>query len=111
MLSVGYWELLRSWTLVAGITGSAGSTSTSLNCPLGVALDPVGNMYIADTSNHRIQLFSAGQSNGTTIAGITGSSGTSPSQLARAYWAILDNNLNLYVADTFNHRIQKFEHY
>ena len=103
------WVLgATSWTLLAGTVGTSGSTSTLLNNPLSVVLDPSGNMYVSDTVNHRVQFFRAGESNGTTIAGTTGSSGTSATQLNQPHWAIIDSQLNLYVVDTFNHRIQKF---
>jgi hypothetical protein len=106
------WVLgASSWTLLAGVSGTSGSTSTLLSSPLSVVLDPYSNMYVADTNNHRIQFFLAGQSNGTTIAGVTGSSGTSATRLYIPYWAILDSQLNLYVADTFNNRVQKFSRY
>ncbi|CAF4405295.1 unnamed protein product [Rotaria sp. Silwood2] len=106
------WPLSdRSWTLVAGSPGMVGSSSTRLSYPTGVTLDPMGNMYVADTGNHRIQLFLAGQTNGTTIAGITGVSGSNSTQLNSPYSIRLDNQLNLYVADTLNHRIQKYLRY
>ncbi|CAF1234757.1 unnamed protein product [Rotaria sordida] len=100
-----------NWTLVAGTPGMVGSSSTLLSYPTGVTLDPMGNMYVADTGNHRIQLFLAGQTNGTTIAGITGLSGSNSTQLYAPYSIRLDNQLNLLVADAMNHRIQKFLRY
>jgi len=100
------------WTFVAGsTTGLLGNNSASLNRPLGIALDPMGNIYIADSSNHRIQFFLSGQSSGTTIAGVTGVFGTNSNLLRQPYWVTLDNQLNLYVSDTFNHRIQMFKRY
>ncbi|CAM2728313.1 unnamed protein product [Rotaria socialis] len=39
---------------------------------LGVTVDPMGNLYVAGTGDQRIQLLLAGQTNGTTLAGITG---------------------------------------
>lgn len=48
---------------VAGYSGDGGSAANaSLNFPAGVALDPFGNLYIADTSNDRIRkvMLSAG---------------------------------------------------
>ena len=102
----------NNWTLVAGsFNGTVGSSSTLLRSPTDVMLDPMGNMYVADRSNHRIQFFPVGESNGTTIAGrtsVTGMNSTlfySPSSIA------LDNQLNLYVTDRYNHRIQKFLRY
>ena len=101
-----------SWTLVAGsITGVSGSTSTLLNQPLRVTLDSMGNIFIVDAGNHRVQFFLAGQSNGTTIAGVTGSFGTSPNLLYYPYEAIIDNQMNFYVSDTSNNRVQRFSQY
>jgi hypothetical protein len=33
-------------------------------------LDPVGNVYVADTLNHRILFILVGQANDSTIAGV-----------------------------------------
>ncbi|CAF1494321.1 unnamed protein product, partial [Adineta steineri] len=67
------WVLgTNSWTLVVGTTGAAGSTSTMLQSPFDVTCDSMNNVYVADTGNHRIQFYLAGQSNGTTIAGVSG---------------------------------------
>ncbi|CAF1473137.1 unnamed protein product [Rotaria sordida] len=107
------WTLgANSWTHVAGnITGGSGNTSTLLNLPVGSTIDPMGNIYVADATNHRIQFFLAGEPDGKTIAGITGVSGVNSTLLKLPYWIILDKQLNLYVADTFNHRVQKFLRY
>ncbi|CAF3341558.1 unnamed protein product [Rotaria sp. Silwood2] len=107
------WVLsAHNWTHVAGnINGSAGSDSSSLYHPVGMTIDPMGTIYIADARNHRIQFFLAGKSNGTTIAGITDVSGNDSTLLYSSYWVALDNQLNLYVSDTFNHRVQKFLRY
>lgn len=78
-----------------------------------VVLDPMGNIYVAvaDTLNHRIQWFMNGQIQAITMAGITNTSSSNPTQLNSPYTVRLDNQLNLYVVDTGNHRIQKFERY
>ena len=103
------WPLgANNWTLVAGnINGVSGSTSTSLNLPTGLTLDPMDNLYVADLGNQRIQLFLNGEINGTTIAGITGQPGNDSLSLHSPYTIILDKQLNLYVADNENHRRQK----
>ena len=102
------------WTLMIGnasASGGGGSTSMLLNRPVGITMDPMGNLYVADSLNHRIQFFLAGQSTGTTIAGTTGVSGLASNQLNSPYWLIFDSQLNMYVSDTLNNRVQKFMRY
>ena len=66
---------------------------------------------MADTGNNRIQFFQSGQTVGRTIAGITGVNGTNMSLLNQPFWAALDKQLNLYISDSFNHRVQMFRRY
>ncbi|CAF0757588.1 unnamed protein product [Adineta steineri] len=101
-----------NWVLVAGSsTGTSGSSSDLLNYPVGVTLDSLGNLYIADRDNHRIQLFLAGQTNGTTIVGVSGQSGSNNTFLYKPCAVTLDSQRNLYVADTYNNRVQQFIRY
>ena len=107
------WPLgATNWSLIAGDkTGVAGTNATQLNNPIGITMDPMGNFYVADYANTRIQLFLAGQFEGITIAGRTGVPGSNASLLMYPYSMKLDNQLNLYVADSGNHRIQRFLRY
>jgi hypothetical protein len=76
-----------------------------------MTFDPMGNMYVADRSNHRIQLFMSNQFEGITIAGVTDTLGAN-ANLLNMPWAVrLDTQLNLYVAHSNNHRIQKILRY
>src|SRR5690606_35324785 len=63
-----------------GTQGAAGdggaATSAQLAFPQAVAVDGAGNLYIADTNNHRVRRVAAATSIITTEAG-TGSSGYS----------------------------------
>lgn len=106
------WVLgASSWTLVAGSnSGSSGGTSLLLNAPRDLVLDSLGNMYVADESNQRIQLFLPGQLNGTTIVGVTGTMGSNSSLLHGPCSLAIDHQLNLYVADFYNQRVQNFMH-
>jgi DNA-binding beta-propeller fold protein YncE len=70
----------------ASAPGGKGNTSLLLNRPVGITMDPMGNIYVADSDNHRVQFFSAGQSSGTTILGITGVSGLAANELDTPYW-------------------------
>jgi len=100
------------WTLIAGdISGVSGITPAQFNGPIEAIFDPMGNLYVAERNNNRIQFFYAGQLNATTIAGITSVNGTNATTLAAPWSLRLDSQLNLYVADTYNHRIQKFLRY
>ena len=107
------WSIGASnWTLVAGAFGGvAGTASNRFAYPSDVILDPMNNLYVADSSNHRIQFFFDGQTNGSTIAGFTGVNGSNASSFDFPSVVALDSQLNLYVCDFYNHRIQKFLRY
>ena len=87
-----------------GAWGSEGMKSSDFNFPHGIAVDAAGNVYVADTENHRIQKFS---STGTFIAS-WGMQGSGNSQFNYPNGIAVDAAGNVYVADTENHRIQKF---
>ncbi|CAF0867721.1 unnamed protein product [Adineta steineri] len=88
-------------TIVAG-TGTAGSTATTLNTPLGIFVDAKINLYVSDSANNRIQLFSVEQLTAITVAG-TGAPGTitlnNPNGIA------LDGNGYLFIEDCNSQRI------
>jgi hypothetical protein len=57
-------------TSIAGFSGDGGAaTVAQLNGPLGICLDAVGNVYIADGHNNRIRKVDVGTRVITTIAG------------------------------------------
>ena len=74
------------------------------NHPSGIAVDSSGNVYLADTDNHRIQKFS---SNGQFVTR-WGSQGSGDGQFGSPQGIALDSSGNVYIADEWNHRIQKF---
>jgi uncharacterized protein (TIGR03437 family) len=100
-------------TGAAGFSGDGGAAAdAALNTPIGVALDAAGNLYIADTMNQRIRRVGT-DGKITTVAG-NGSAGfygdggaATDASLNRPQQVTLDSGGNLYIADTFNHRIRK----
>ena len=59
-------------TAAGSVSGIPGASTTNINMPVGIALDPIGNIYFTDRNNHRLMYWSKGSSSGTTIAGTTG---------------------------------------
>ncbi|CAF1223829.1 unnamed protein product [Adineta ricciae] len=101
-----------SWTLVAGSSaGVYGTTSMLLYYPTDVTFDSLGNMYVSDEGNHRVQFYLSGQSNGTTIIGTTSVSGSTPELLNTPSSLAVDSEFNVYVVDYNNYRVQEFFHY
>ena len=107
------WTLGASnWEIIAGNeNGTSSTTSTGFSRTTNVVLDPMGNVYIVDYGNHRVQFFSVGERNGTTIAGMTGMIGSNATLFNFPFSMTLDNQLNLYVSDRNNNRVQKFMRY
>ncbi len=78
--------------------------------PRGLALDQVGNLLVADTLNHRIRKIST-SGIVSTVAG-TGKKGFQDGAAEKAMFnrptgLAFDQKGNLYIADSFNHRIRK----
>ncbi|CAF4270103.1 unnamed protein product, partial [Adineta steineri] len=95
------YDNMTTSTIVAG-TGTAGSTATTLNIPIGIFVDDKFNLYVADCLNNRIQMFPVGQLTGITLAG---ASAPGTITLNEPNGIILDDNRYLFIADCYNHRI------
>jgi len=83
--------------------GVAGTGEGALTSPRNMEPGPDGLIYVADSGNHRIQVFDR---DGQFVRG-WGSFGSEPGQFNEP-WGLAIDDQYLYVADTWNHRIQKF---
>ena len=102
-------------TGTAGYSGNGGAAALAMiNQPRSVAVDGIGNIYIADTNNQRIRLVNTSgiisTVTGTGTAGYTGDGGlavyaglNSPSDVAA------DPSGGFYIADGSNHRVRKVD--
>ncbi|SVC33599.1 uncharacterized protein METZ01_LOCUS286453, partial [marine metagenome] len=99
------------WEIGAPGNRAQGSGDGAFNYPFSVTVAANGNFYVADKNNYRIQEFtSAG-----AFVRKWGSPGTDDGEFSNqsprgvAVAPTVDGNV--YVADTFNDRIQKFDKY
>jgi uncharacterized protein (TIGR03663 family) len=92
------------------ILGGPGLEPGDFQQPRGLTLAPNGSIYVADTENHRIQHLNQ---DGSPIAVWGSFSGQDPAAAPPGTfnepWGIaIGTDGSVYVADTWNHRIQKF---
>jgi len=102
-------------TTVAGQTGIAGSSDgansqAQFHYPSGVAVDPAGNLYVADTENHTLREIESSGSV-STLAGLAGVSGSADGAGTAARFnfptgVTINGTSVVYVADTNNHTIR-----
>jgi uncharacterized protein (TIGR03437 family) len=89
-------------------------TQTQLSAPRGICLDRSGNLYVVDTGNHRVLLVPpegvVTTAAGNGAPGAAGDGGPAPlAQLNQPTACAVDSAGDLYIADTYNHRIRKVD--
>lgn len=98
---------------------NGGLSAASLHSPRGVAVDALGNLYVADHTNNRVLKYNTPRSAGTTADRVFGqpdfthntanNGGISASSLSTTSGVALDAQGNLYVADYGNSRVLQYD--
>jgi len=84
--------------------GSGGSGDGQVNWPHSVAVDSLGNVFVADTNNNRIQKFGPSGK----LLDKWGSKGDGDGQFNHPGSIAVDSSGNVFVVDTDNNRVQVF---
>ncbi len=98
---------------------NGGASAMSLCNPVGVAVDSVGNLYVADSGDNRVLEYDSPFTKDTRAdrvfgqAGSFGSAGcnkggVSPDSLCGPWGVALDSSDHLYVADSRNNRVLEY---
>lgn len=77
----------------------------NLKNPKDVEIGPEGKIYVADSGNHRIQIYNA---QGKWLKSIGGNKGNANGEFNDPQGIAISAEGDIFVADTWNHRIQKF---
>ena len=97
-------EYSATGTFIAALA-VAGTAPGYLSGPAGLALDALGNIYVADYQNNRIQKFSA---TGRWLSAWGPRVGSAPGLFDRPVDVAIDPSGSIYVVDLGNNRIQVF---
>jgi sugar lactone lactonase YvrE len=103
-------------TTIAGVAGTVGSGDgfrdrARFHAPAGIALDPAGNLWIADSGSHAVRMMT-GDGFVTTIAGVSVSAGDADGSLTEARFSqprgiAIAADGTIFVSDTKNHTIRR----
>lgn len=94
--------------------------ANTLHYPSGLAMDRAGNLYVADSNNHRVLVFFDPLNSDTTAdllfgqqgdfsTGMQNKGGVSAMSLNYPMGLTIDSKGALYVADSDNHRVLRFD--
>lgn len=97
----------------SGFTGNGGpALQATLSGPKGIALDSLGNVYLADTESHTIRFIDTKKGTIELLVG-DGKKGDGPDgddplkcRLNRPHGVFVDRDGSVYIGDSENHRIR-----
>ncbi|MDE1830417.1 MAG: NHL repeat-containing protein, partial [Thaumarchaeota archaeon] len=97
-------------------TNSSAATQNGLDYPTGLSFDPLGNLWVSDAANNRVLNFIAPFSSGENASLVIGqpdftsnSSATTQNGLALPLHSAFDSSGDLWVSDSGNNRVLKFD--
>jgi surface protein len=93
-------------TVAGSASKTRGSSNSRFDTPLSLFVDDQGAMYVADHSNHRVQKWEPGATQGITVAGGNGE-GSGPNQLRSPRAITVGKDGAIYVSDA-NNQITKW---
>ncbi|MHA1732382.1 MAG: 6-bladed beta-propeller [Promethearchaeota archaeon] len=91
-----------------GVTGVTGSDNAHFDNPEDATTNETGAVYVADASNHRVQVFDAAGAYLYTI-GVTGVTGTDNAHFNYPWGVAINSSGDIYVVDSVNYRVQVFD--
>jgi sugar lactone lactonase YvrE len=97
---------VTSWGPSSGVVH--GHANGQLYLPYAIAASADGTVFVADTYNERIQQFSVSGTYVTSWGKAASATGTGPGEFCTAVGIAADRAGFVYVADQYNHRVQKF---
>ncbi len=106
----------QSGSFTTNTDNKGGISANSLSSPNAIAIDGSGGVYISDTSNRRVLFFPSGSTTATRVYGqnnnftsnVYNNGGVSANSLSFPGALALDINSNLFITDTYNHRVLFF---
>jgi len=115
-LSDGRFKIIAGGGSFVGYSGDGGpALRASLRLPRALAIDSLGNVFVADSGNERIRMVARDGTIGTVAGngdrGFSGEGGpaTAAALFAPAGLAVSPDG-SVYIADTNNHRVRKIDH-